>query len=111
MLSFYLEAMEKGRVSSRPVSPTCLVLPAAPPPHAAATTDDVQRRALRQRRKIAQIVVRRLKAMLVVVAVQHDARALRPAAGKYTVCRRAGIERRKMAFPRPDWITSAAASV
>ena len=79
MLSFYLEAMEKGRVSSRPVSPTCLVLLATPPPHAAMATDDIQRRTLWQRRKVAQIAVRRLKAMLVVVAVQRDALALRPA--------------------------------
>lgn len=72
--------------------------------------DDIQRRTLRQRRKVAQIVVRRLKAMLVVVAVQRDARALRPTAGKYILCRRVGVEKAQNGLPRSDWITSAAAS-
>lgn len=58
-------------------------------------------RALRQHRKVAQIVVRWLKAMLVVVAVQRDARALRPAAGKHVFRRRAGIEKAQKGLPSP----------
>ena len=83
----------KGRGFPRPAGLACLVLLAAPPPHAAMAADDVQRRALRQRCEVVQVVFCWFKPVLVVVAVQRDANALRPAAGKYILRRRVGVEK------------------
>ena len=82
-----------GRGSPRPAGLPCLLLLAAPPPHAAMAADDVQRRALRQRCEVVQVVFCWFKSVLVVVAVQRDANALRPAASKYILRRRVGVEK------------------